>query len=64
MLGGSTTTNGMLYVRGNRLDFDHWANFGNPGWDYDSVLYYFKKAEDYRGIPTNETGELATKSGF
>nr|XP_027211315.1 glucose dehydrogenase [FAD, quinone]-like [Penaeus vannamei] len=63
VLGGSTTTNGMLYVRGNRLDFDHWADFGNPGWDYDSVLYYFKKAEDYRGRPTSETEQYHGRGG-
>ena len=46
-LGGSSSINGMLYVRGNPLDYDTWAQFGNRGWSYDSVLHYFKKSEHY-----------------
>jgi choline dehydrogenase len=45
-LGGSSSINGMLYVRGNPLDYDTWAQFGNRGWSYESVLPYFKKAEN------------------
>lgn len=44
-LGGSSSTNAMAYVRGNQADFDEWASLGNPGWDYASVLPYFKKSE-------------------
>jgi choline dehydrogenase len=46
-LGGSSSINGMLYVRGNPLDYDTWAQFGNRGWSYESVLSYFKKSEHY-----------------
>ena len=38
----------MLYVRGNKKDYQHWEEDGNPGWGYDEVLSYFKKSEDNR----------------
>ena len=44
-LGGSSSTNAMLYVRGNKWDYDNWAAQGNDGWSYDEVLPYFKKSE-------------------
>ncbi|HQT75450.1 MAG: choline dehydrogenase [Rhodospirillales bacterium 20-64-7] len=46
-LGGSSSINGMLYVRGNPLDYNTWAQYGNRGWSYDAVLPYFRKAEHF-----------------
>ena len=45
VLGGSTSINTMIYIRGQREDYDHWAASGNPGWSWDEVLPYFKRAE-------------------
>lgn len=49
--GGCSTVNGMIYVRGNRRDFDGWAQLGNDGWSFDEVLPYFKRSEDFDGAP-------------
>ena len=47
VLGGSSSINGMIYVRGQPEDFDHWSQLGNRGWGWDGVLPYFKKAESW-----------------
>ena len=46
VLGGSSSLNAMIYIRGQREDYDHWAAEGNAGWSFDEVLPYFKRAED------------------
>lgn len=45
VLGGSSSINGLNYVRGQAVDYDNWAAAGNPGWTYDEILPYFKKSE-------------------
>src|SRR5215470_9518014 len=46
VLGGSSSINGLLYVRGQHADFDHWRQLGNAGWSFEDVLPYFRRAED------------------
>ena len=45
VLGGSSSINGMVYIRGQAEDFDHWRQLGNTGWSYDDILPYFKRSE-------------------
>jgi choline dehydrogenase len=45
VMGGSTSINAMVYTRGHRADYDHWASLGNPGWSFDEVLPLFKRSE-------------------
>jgi choline dehydrogenase-like flavoprotein len=46
VLGGSSSINGLLYIRGQPSDFDHWRQLGNSGWSFEDVLTYFRRAED------------------
>jgi choline dehydrogenase len=51
VLGGCSSINGLVYIRGQPEDFRHWRQLGNPGWDWDDVLPYFIKAEDQERGP-------------
>jgi choline dehydrogenase len=50
VIGGSSSINGMVYVRGHPRDFDHWAEAGAAGWDWASVLPYFRRMENWHGV--------------
>ena len=58
-LGGSSAINAMVYIRGHKWDYDHWASLGNTGWGYTDVLPYFKKSENN----TELDGEYHGKGG-
>jgi choline dehydrogenase len=73
VLGGSSSINGLLYVRGQHEDYDRWRQYGNSGWGFDDVLPYFKKAEnqtrgpdDFHGVggplPVSELSHADTLS--
>jgi choline dehydrogenase len=49
VLGGSSSINGLIYIRGQPEDYDHWAQLGNRGWSWDDCLPYFKRAERWSG---------------
>ena len=63
VLGGSSSINGLIYIRGQPEDFDHWAQLGNRGWGWDDVLPFFKRAENWTGDAADihgSTGYLTT----
>ncbi|KAF5272017.1 hypothetical protein FQR65_LT04998 [Abscondita terminalis] len=67
VVGGSSVLNYMLYVRGNKKDYDIWESLGNPGWGSRDALYYFKKSEDNQNpylarTPYHSTGGYQTVS--
>ncbi len=64
-LGGSSAMAGKIYIRGHRLDFDHWRNLGNDGWGYDDVLHSFKSLENnstFRDAYHGQQGPLTVES--
>ena len=54
VLGGCSSINGMIYMRGQSNDYDQWRQSGNTGWGWDDVLPYFKKSEDQHVLPSDE----------
>jgi choline dehydrogenase len=66
VLGGSSSINGMVYVRGHPLDFDRWEDEGAKGWGYRNVLPYFRRAESFQGSSDayrGDAGPLTTAHG-
>ena len=66
VLGGSSSINGMVYVRGHALDFDEWEQHGATGWNYQNCLPYFRKADDWAfgsDAYRAQTGPLAVNNG-
>ncbi len=59
VIGGSSSINGLIYIRGQPEDYDHWQQLGNRGWGWEDVLPYFKQAERWEG----EGGEARGKEG-
>ena len=59
VIGGSSSINGLIYIRGQPEDYDHWAQLGNRGWSWDDCLPYFRKAERWEG----EGGAARGKEG-
>ncbi len=60
VIGGSSSINGMVYVRGHARDFDHWAESGASGWGYADVLPYFRRMENWHGGPRGGDGWRGT----
>jgi choline dehydrogenase len=66
VLGGSSSINGQVYCRGHHRDYDEWRQLGNEGWDWESVVPYFRKSENWKGRTTplrGTNGPLRTAFG-
>ena len=63
VIGGSSSINGMVFVRGHARDFDSWAQSGAKGWSYADVLPYFKRMETWHGELTEESKVFRGRSG-
>lgn len=63
-IGGSSSINGVFYVRGNKLDYNEWEADGNKGWSYKDILPYFKKSENFLVPLTEEMKKYHGKNGY
>ena len=63
VLGGCSAINGMIYMRGQARDYDHWRQLGNPGWGWDDVLPFFLKHEDQWAMEPDEFGDVHARGG-
>ena len=63
VLGGTSSINGLIYIRGQFQDYDHWRQLGNAGWAWDDVLPYFKKAENQAASNLPKSSDLHNQSG-
>jgi choline dehydrogenase len=57
VIGGSSSINGLIYIRGQPEDYDHWAQLGNRGWSWEDCLAYFRKAERWEGEGSDSRGK-------
>ncbi len=63
VLGGCSSINGMIYMRGQARDYDQWRQMGNPGWSWDDVLPYFMRHEDQWAMAAGELGNVHARGG-
>ena len=64
VLGGTSSINGLIYIRGQSEDYDHWRQLGNAGWSWDDVLPYFKKAENQAATNQPKSDALHNSGGL
>src|SRR5436853_14579 len=57
VVGGSSSINGLIYIRGQPEDYDHWGQLGNRGWSWDDCLPYFRQAERWEGQESDVRGK-------
>lgn len=57
MIGGSSAINGMIFMRGNEAEYDHWEELGNSGWNWDGLLPHFKESEHFTPADEEEVQE-------